>query len=224
MNTHARRAGGLLVLAIAVGYACSGPEPTQPVAASGESTALVGVLDQLIPFQVLQRSRPLARDYTVSAVVGPAGGRLVIAEAGFSVTFPRDAVAGPTPITVTAPAGSNVAYLFQPHGLGLARAATVVQDVRNTQLGLLGGLTLQAGYFPDDRLLSGTVAQVLELRPAVLDLLSGRMTYTINHFSGYASGTSRTGGYIASSGTRLPAEPQAPAGQPQPKTRRLDGR
>ncbi|PYP79492.1 MAG: hypothetical protein DMD35_07965 [Gemmatimonadetes bacterium] len=52
--------------------------------------------------------------------MGPDGGTLAIVEAGVNVTLPRGALTSTTTITMTARAGSLVAYDFAPHGVVLA--------------------------------------------------------------------------------------------------------
>src|SRR5436309_274804 len=65
---------------------------------------------------VLQRSTPLANSITASKTIGVLGGTLSLPGAGLVVVVPPGAVLQATTISVTALAGSNVAYEFSPHG------------------------------------------------------------------------------------------------------------
>jgi hypothetical protein len=64
---------------------------------------------------------------------------------------------------------------------------------------------LAGGYVPDESTLVGGTAVVTETRPATVDLLRLRTTFTIRHFSAYA--VTRRGGYMSSSGNRMGARP-----------------
>jgi len=110
-------------------------------------------------------------------------------------------------VSVTALPGSNVAYEFEPHGLVFQKPVTVAQDLGITEVlqNLLGAQGLEGAYFADaSQLGDGTVAAQEEI-PATVELLRLRMTFPIRHFSGYTA--ARKGGYITSTGTRLPGDP-----------------
>ncbi|HEX6749943.1 MAG TPA: hypothetical protein VF092_21805 [Longimicrobium sp.] len=165
-----------------------------PAAPSG------GLVDGLL-LSVVQRLLPLRQDYTASATIGTGGGTISIPEAGFRITFPAGAVSKSTRITATAVAGSNVAYRFEPHGLVFAKEPTISQDLGLTNVvNALLSTTLQGGYYADDSDLGDGVVSVTETRPATIDLLRLRTTFTIRHFSGYA--VTKKSGYMGASGTR----------------------
>ena len=184
-------------------------DSTQP---SGEIRTGVGpqldVYDPPIEVEVLQRTTPLDRDYSASAVIGRGGGTISIPQAGFSITFPSNAIKGqPTTVTVTATAGGNVAYLFEPHGLVFHNAPVITQDLRGTEVFQEPALrsTLEGAYFPDPTDLQGATARIRETRPTVVDVSGWKMKFNVQHFSGYLA-SARRGGYISSSGNYIPVE------------------
>ncbi|MFL5538407.1 MAG: hypothetical protein ACJ8J0_05415 [Longimicrobiaceae bacterium] len=198
MNAHALRALAATALFAAVG-GCSDPVATSAGRAPADPSygLLSGVLTS-----VVQRIIPLSRDYAASATIGTAGGTIRIPEAGLTVTFPAGAVSAPVTVRATALAGSSVAYRFEPHGLVFQKDVTVGQDLSLTGVvSQLLTVQLAGGYFPDESTLTGGTVVVTETRPATLDLLRLRTTFTIRHFSGYAV-TQQKGGYISSTGNR----------------------
>jgi hypothetical protein len=164
-----------------------------PAAPSGGLLSIVAT--------VVQRLVPLEQDYTATAVIGTGGGTIAIPQAGFSITFPAGAVAAPVTVTATAVAGSNVAYRFEPHGIVFQKEPVIAQDLGLTNVvNQLLSTPLQGGYFADDSQLGDGVATITETRPATVDLLHLRTTFTIRHFSGYC--VTKGGGYMGSSGSR----------------------
>lgn len=173
----------------------SGDAPRTPRSPSG------GLIGGLL-VSVVQRTLPLQQDYAATATIGSGGGTISIPEAGFRITFPAGAVAAPVTVHATALAGSNVAYEFEPHGITFAREPVISQDLGLTNVvGQLLSTTLQGGYFADESLLGAGYATVSETRPAALDLLHLRTTFTIRHFSGYA--VTQKSGYMGMSNTRI---------------------
>ena len=139
----------------------------------------------LTPVVGLKRTAALPAPITVTQVIGSAGGTLRIPEAGVTVTVPAGALASPTTISMTALAGSLVAYDFAPHGITFARPLEFSQSLSGTNASLLSVPSLKLGYYPDDSLLSGTGALVSELIDGSVDLLGWRFNARIPHFSGY---------------------------------------
>jgi hypothetical protein len=142
---------------------------------------------------MLDRSRSVERT-TVTKLIGPAGGHIQIGGAGVRVEFAPGAVAVPTPITVTALAGRDVAYDFQPHGLVFHAPVIVRQSLRHTTAwkNPLLAAQLQGSYF--DRLFvdaTRTYARSLERRPARLRDDGRLIEFTIEHFSGYMLSTGK---------------------------------
>jgi hypothetical protein len=198
MRHPALRALAAAALFAAVG-GCSDPVATGAGRTPGDpaNTLVGGILTS-----VVQRTLPLGQDYAASATIGTAGGTIRIPEAGFTITFPAGAVSAPVTVRATALAGSNVAYRFEPHGLVFQKEPVIAQDLSLTGVvSQLLSAQLQGGYFADESTLSGGTVVVNEQRPATLDLLRLRMTFTIRHFSGYAA--TQKGGYISSTGNRL---------------------
>jgi hypothetical protein len=192
----------LLLAAMAGGLAaCADSTAPEVAPAGGPNRGLLGGL--LV--NVLQRVVPLSQNLSTSATIGTAGGTLQIPAAGFTLTVPAGAVSAPVTIQATALAGGNVAYSFEPHGLVFLKDPVVTQDLSLTSLvgGLLGA-DLGGGYFANDSDLKNGYATITEQRPATVNLLALRMSFTVHHFSGYvATSGKKQGGYITSSGDRL---------------------
>ena len=66
-----------------------------------------------------------------------------------TVTVPRGALAQTTTITMTARAGTVVAYDFAPHGITFAKPLVFQQQLRGTNASLLTAPLLQLGYYSD---------------------------------------------------------------------------
>jgi hypothetical protein len=199
MKNPALRALAAVALFAAIG-GCSDPVSNAGAARTPADRA-DGLVGSLL-VSVVQRTLPLGQNYTASATIGTAGGTIRIPQAGLTLTFPAGAVSAPVTVTATALAGSNVAYRFEPHGLVFLKEPTVAQDLSLTGvIGQLLSTQLEGGYFADESSLAGGTVTVSETRPATLDLLRLRTTFTIRHFSGYAV-TKKGGGYMSSSGNR----------------------
>lgn len=152
----------------------------------GPSLDLSALGGSLTLVEGLQRSTPLARNITVSAVIGADGGTLAIPEAGVVVEVPKKALKGPTAISMTARKGALVAYDFAPHGITFGKSLTITQDLHGTKATILEALTgFQLGYYSDPSLLGTTTALVSELTNAKVDLKHWEFSAPIKHFSGY---------------------------------------
>ncbi len=197
----------LVVLAAAALAACSdAPAPTAPALPAGGPALLLW--NPPIIVDLLQRVRPLDAPISTTAVVGRNGGVMRLPAAGLTFNIPPNALAQPTQITVTALPGSGVAYVFKPHGLVFRKPAHVTQDLNLTAVLPELLFSLEGAYFRDASQIdpaTGTV-RVSETRPTRVDLLGLRATFSVEHFSGYAV-SSRRGGYIGSSGDRIPTRP-----------------
>lgn len=192
------------VLAAAALAACA-PDSTGPDGLIATGGPALDLSDPPVVVNVLQRSEPLLHNFAAAGVIGRSGGVLRIPEAGFSITFPPNAVRVPTPVTVTAVPGTAVAYVFAPHGLVFHKSPVITQDLRGTEVfgnpSRLG--ELEGAYFPDVTALAGLTATVRETRPTQVDVSGWRMRFDVDHFSGYTASTRRTG-YISSSGNLIP--------------------
>ena len=149
------------------------------------SASLLGLLTSLLTVDGLQRTTPLAAPITVSKAVGVEGGTLSIPAAGVTVTIPRGALAQTTTITMTARAGTLIAYDFAPHGITFAKPLVFQQQLRGTNASLLTAPLLHLGYSSDASLLTKTGALVSELLAGTLNLVTWTFTAPISHFSGY---------------------------------------
>ena len=150
---------------------------------------------------VLRRIVPLRRELATTAVIGPSGGDIRIGAAGVLVHFPAGAVAVPTTITMTAPAGWQVAYEFEPHGIQFAEPVTITQDLRKTIAVWAPSLlrTLEGDYYDDttgDPYLDPRhlVANVKEHMGGSVNRRAMLLSFDIHHFSGYLVSSGRSGG------------------------------
>jgi hypothetical protein len=147
---------------------------------------------------VMNRQGGLAADLTVSAVIGPKGGELRLKDAGLRLTIPRGAVSEPTTFSVTAVAGSVVAYEFEPHGTSFPVPLITQQTIFNSGPDSADPNTynFQAGHFLSRDDLDGTaeLGVVNETLPTRIDKGKGKVTFSVTHFSGYllASGKEQT--------------------------------
>jgi len=198
-NVAVRAMTGALALGAALStVACNADRATGAVdAAPGAPTLARGaVLSTTITANALTRSKALANDVSYSAEIGGNGGRIDIPEAGFSVIIPNGAFPGEKPIkfTVTAVAGSAVAYRFSPHGMKFTKPLNATQDLSVTTYSSTTG-DLESGYFATDTDLNTKTnsANVSEVFPGNVQTNGGpKMHYSIPHFSGYVIVTGRS--------------------------------
>lgn len=198
MKSTLRRIG-FLAAVVSVMAACSGEPTTAPAATSPQAPVaqtpsapqaglvdgLVGGLLNLNLVANLQRTTPLASSITVSQTIGSGGGTLSIPAAGVTVTVPAGALSAPTVITMTARAGSAVAYDFGPHGITFAKPLSLSQKLSGTNASLLSVPFLKLGYYSDPSLLGTVTSLVSELIGGSTNLLTWTYTAPIKHFSGY---------------------------------------
>jgi hypothetical protein len=205
----------LMAASTMVAVACTDSATTEPQAirqATPEENHLLGgligglvgndgligrLVNALIP--PVHRNVPLPQDITWSFWAGPNGTSSNNAAVGLSIVIPRGAMTSTQLITVTALAGSPVAYKFEPHGLQFERPVLLTQNLRGTTVGGLLSLPILSGaYFATDRLEldENGLAAVTEILPALTSLLTKTVSFPIEHFSGYivASGRSGRGG------------------------------
>jgi hypothetical protein len=131
----------------------------------------------------LRRTRPLRTDLTVTQVIGPRGGRLDHAAAGFSLEVPAGAVAKATTFRVTALAGETVAYDFGPDGSVFPKALRATQDLRNTNAPRLPrNVAFALGQVDAaGRLMAGATQEVT----GTMDRTGLSVSFGIPHFSGW---------------------------------------
>jgi hypothetical protein len=192
MRTTALRFIGFataILFAAACGESASTTSPTASVAGASATRSLL-----LSPttVQVVTRDVPLSNPVSTSKVIGILGGSLSLSGTGLRVVVPPLALTTSTRITVTAVAGKDVAYEFEPHGIRFVVPLVVTQDLAGTSAYNSGLLQpgIVAGYFANDSdLLSDGTALVSELLDTTLSLLNHSATFTVFHFSGYLIAT-----------------------------------
>jgi hypothetical protein len=164
------------------------PKVAAPNSGSADLLGTVGSVTStlgLTPAVGLLRIVPLAAPITVSQLIGTGGGTLSIPAAGVTVVIPSGALASATQITMTARAGSLVAYDFAPHGITFAKPLVFSQKLRGTNATLLTAPLLRLAYYSDGGLLGPLGGLVSELISGTVNLLSWTFTAKIQHFSGY---------------------------------------
>jgi hypothetical protein len=141
---------------------------------------------------VAHRETPLDVDVTRSAVIGAKGGTLEIPEAGARLVVPANAVSADVTFTMTALAGVQAAYEFGPHGTTFAQPVHLEQSTRGMLIP--GDAPTSAGYFTDRADLDNeeTVGSLRESRPGKADRVAAKLTFDIEHFSGYVVAYGRT--------------------------------
>ena len=176
--------GALALVSCGIDQPTAVPRP-EASAPGAPNASLLTTLTSLLTVDGLQRTTPLAAPITVSKAIGVEGGMLSIPEAGVTVVVPRGALAQPTTITMTARAGSLVAYDFAPHGITFAKPLAFSQELRGTNATLLSAPFLQLGYYSDPSLLTKVGGLVSDLLGGTLDTLTWTFHASIPHFSGY---------------------------------------
>lgn len=160
------------------------PTDAQEGLLGGLLGTVTGVLN-LTSNEAVQRTKPLAAPITVTKQIGYYGGTLSIPEAGVTVIVPRGALMRTTTITMTARAGSLLAYDFSPTGTTFYKPLIFNQSLKGTNVTLLQVPLLRLGYYSDPGLLGELTATVADLLVGVTNLLDWSFTAPIKHFSGY---------------------------------------
>jgi hypothetical protein len=190
MRVSSLRTIALSLLVVAAGC---GQDATAPAASSLK--AMASLLGSPATVAVITRNVPLAAPISASATIGALGGVINLPGAGLKVVVPALAVTSPTRLTVTALAGSQVAYEFEPHGTRFLVPLIATQNLVGTSA-LNGGLLpapLFTGYFSsvsDLNPLNGT-GLVSELLGTSVSLLTKTAVFPIPHFSGWLIATGK---------------------------------
>jgi hypothetical protein len=188
----------LTALAALLAAACS-DAPQQHSQFAPQAPALAsGVLP--VVEQAVYRRVPLAKDMTASLLVGSNGGRLEIPAAGLRVDVPSNALprgSAPVMLKVTAYAGSQIAYDFEPSGTKFVQPLRFQQDLNFLALNpsLLGTQLPSISYFKtrsDLDASTGTVRTYESLLTS-FDLSGHTVKADIWHFSGYVVAWGRNG-------------------------------
>jgi hypothetical protein len=182
----------MVVSLLAAGCGDSGLSPPEPPNTPAVAKADHFLLGSPLQVDVLQRDTPLTEAQTTSARVGIFGGVMTLPGAGLQVIIPPFAVTHAMTLTVTAPAGSSVAYEFGPHGTQFLVPLVVVQDLSHTNLNNLNPLALFAGYYDALDQSNGT-GSITELLNVNVNLASLSAVFTVRHFSGYLVASGRSG-------------------------------
>lgn len=200
MRNRIRAVSTLVVATVALLAACADGGKsfsTAPDRASGSGAhalldGATGTLTNLLIAPVT-RDAPLASDISWSFTVGPAGGSSGNSTAGLAIWVPAGALSSTQTITVTALAGSPVAYKFEPHGLVFSRKVALTQNLRGTSAALLS-LPLSGAYFATDELelTDDGLAKVTEIIAALANPWTRTATFPIQHFSGYILASGRS--------------------------------
>ena len=149
--------------------------------------------------QALQRLIPLRSAVTYTKVISSNGGKISVPEADFELDVPSGAFDGKAiTFTVTAYAGSTIAYDFQPHGIVFRKPLKAIQHLDHTNW---GSQKLPNGYFPSltGAYFSDTTKFNLNSGWGIVDefestqLSDGGRTviWDIPHFSGYIVASGR---------------------------------
>jgi hypothetical protein len=149
--------------------------------------------------QGLLRDKPLAAPVTVTKVIMRGGGTISISEADFLLRIPANAFSDASmTFTVTALAGSTVAYEFGPHGAVFLKPLQFIQQLGHTNLKNYKpapSTTLNAtgAYFPNANLVDPItgLAVVSEMIPTSFEFSGNSLTFDVWHFSGYMIATGR---------------------------------
>jgi hypothetical protein len=184
----------LVVSACAETDSISAPRPVnQPSALLGDLLdGTVSTLGNVLVAPV-QRKVPLAEPVSWSFSVGSGGATSSNSASGLTIAVPAGAVSQPVTITVTALAGSAVAYRFEPHGLQFARNVRLTQKTSHINFGLLNSLLMQGAHFPgDEPVYTNGLVAVTETVSASLNLLLGNVSFPIRHFSGWIIASGRS--------------------------------
>ena len=179
-------AAALAIFAVGCGSTDNPAAPREVTPApSAPSQSLLGtLLGAPKTISPIRRTTPLRAPITVGKKIGVLGGTIVVPGTGLTVVVPPLAVARSTEFTVTALAGSALAYDFGPHGTKFTVPLVLTQDLHGTDAasrGLLSSLGLKLGYFPD----ADKVTTVTELLTVGVSLPTQTAVATVWHFSGY---------------------------------------
>jgi hypothetical protein len=145
------------------------------------------------------RDQPLALPVVYTKVISSSGGKISVPEAGFQLEVPSGAFDGASmTFTVTAYAGSTIAYDFQPHGVVFKKPLKATQLLDHTSWGsqkLPNGYSpsLTGAYFSDTTKFSlatgwGIVDEFMSTR---VNDGGSSVTWDVPHFSGYIVASGR---------------------------------
>jgi hypothetical protein len=160
------------------------PRDVTPAPSAPSQSLLSTLLGAPKVISPINRNTPLRAPVTVEKKIGVLGGTIVVPNTGLTIVVPPLAVSQNTNFSVTALAGSALAYDFGPHGTKFLVPLILTQDLHNTDAasrGLLSALSLKLGYYPD----ANKITSVTELLTVGVSLPTQTAIATVWHFSGY---------------------------------------
>jgi hypothetical protein len=169
----------VMVLAVVAAACAEGPVPFEPEPPVG-AASLSG--NGYVAVQGPQRLAAISMTRTI----GPAGGE--IGAGGVALRIPAGALAEPTAITMTVPAGWFTEVQLAPHGLQFAKAFALMLPLHGTQVAAARSGGLVGIYAVDPVAADGSVNALQVLG---LEVTGAWTTLTSDHFSGYLLGTNR---------------------------------
>jgi hypothetical protein len=202
---HLRNALRLTIVALAAAVAACSDAPSSPSPSPALSPAPVRLSKSkggAGETEKVGRANPLTDTVTVSYKIDPKkNGSFELPGTGLRIDVPAGAVETPITITASAIPGAIIAYQFQPHGLVFKRPLQARQDLRvlapsilaqlqNVVSSILSGnlatSQLEIAYYANPSALdAGSTVSVQEFLASNLDFGSGRVEFSIEHFSGY---------------------------------------
>jgi hypothetical protein len=188
---------GLLVMACQQSDA-----PTAPIAAettTGSDHQLDrGEVAKGDTLQMLRRTFTIKSRLSISKVIGPRGGEIVLPGTGGRVVFPAGAVPKPLTISMSAKPGDDIVYDFEPH-MVFSVPVTIVQELGATNA--IGNRkilsSLLGGYFEGDFERNVTDAKhkfvkCKEVLPGAVTAEGRVFSFAVKHFSGYLASSGRS--------------------------------
>ena len=199
-----RSVSSLAVVLLAGVAACSADAPTATptpaaVATAPAPHALLGLDPLLTTTTTVVTGTVTTLDNTVSSVlglltcspqdqlktgkyIGIYGGSITVGD--HKLVVPAGALSQTVYITATQQSGTVAEIDFQPHGLKFAKPATLSMSYGSCSTS--AGSAQNIVYVDDSN-------QIVEVRPSTDDSTKDVVAAPINHFSGYAVATTRTG-------------------------------
>ncbi len=180
-----------LLAGVALFAACSSESPGLPSAPNATFSRAPVTSPLSAPTAALtlttgaQRTSALPSNLTVTQAIGVDGGTLSIPQAGVTITVPAGALSATTLISVTARAGTVIAYDFAPHGTTFAKPLVFTQTLAGTNVSPLMAPLLTLGYYADPSYLTTLGGSVSEFISGLSNPANGSFTSSISHFSGY---------------------------------------
>lgn len=197
-STRARRSvGALFGVVLATALACA-PDTGGPTGATEPPSSGFGDVSRAeatlhapdtrtqVRVPAILRRSPLNWDLIVTRDIDRSGGVIDVPAAGLRLVVPAGAVSQTTRFRITAHRGAVVAYTFEPHGATFAVPLRFEQGTANLLFDP-SRQTARGGYFRERSQidLGSQTALVDEFRPTEVSATTGRITFGIEHFSGY---------------------------------------